>query len=126
MSKRLEFSRKTKRIINDRADGACEKCKAVLKPGEGEVDHILSCEMGGQPTVANGRLLCKVCHKEKTASDIRSIRHSDRMRDKNSGVIKAAGKIRGAGFPKQEKPQRPAKDTLPALPRRQLYQEIQR
>ena len=123
-SKRLEFSRKTKRIIFDRADGHCEKCHAVLKPREGEVDHILPCELGGEPTVANGRLICRVCHKFKSRNDIRQIRKSDRQRDRNSGVIRPSGKLKSAPFPKSAKPERrdPNKG-LPPLPPRKLYEE---
>lgn len=36
---RREFPRKVKQAALDRAAGKCEKCTAVLKPREGEVDH---------------------------------------------------------------------------------------
>ena len=85
---RLEFSRKTRRQIIMRAAGKCERCNAALKPREGEVDHILAAEFGGEATAANGQLLCRPCHKEKTARDIRLIRKSDRQRDKDSGAMK--------------------------------------
>jgi 5-methylcytosine-specific restriction protein A len=100
---RLEFSRKTKAIIIARAAGKCEACSAVLKPGEGEVDHILPCALGGEPTVANGRLICRVCHVAKSANDIRSIRKADRSRDKATGAIAPKQKIRSAGFPVSQK-----------------------
>lgn len=105
--KRLEFNRKTRAAIVERANGRCEKCTAVLKVSEGEVDHILPCALGGQPTIANGRLLCRVCHREKTAGDVRQIRKSDRQRDRNSGVIRPAGKLKFAPFPKSDKPKKP-------------------
>lgn len=121
---RVEFSRKIKAAIIARADGKCEACKAALKTGEGEVDHILPCELGGEATIANGRLLCRPCHKEKTASDVRRIRKSDRQRDRHSGAIKPKGTIKSAGFPTVDKPKRGVpKDALPELPRRQLYRE---
>lgn len=107
MAKRLEFNRKTRATIIARACSRCEKCSAVLKVGEGEVDHILPCELGGEPTVANGRLLCRVCHKEKTAGDVRRIRESDRERDRHTGAIRPAGKIQSAPFPKTDKPRKP-------------------
>lgn len=88
MSKRMEFSRKDKAKIVARANGKCEKCSAMLKTGEGEVDHILPCALGGEATVANGRLICRVCHVEKTAGDIKAIRKSDRQRDKASGAVR--------------------------------------
>ena len=122
--KRLEFNRKTRAAIVERANGRCEKCTAVLKVSEGEGDHILPCALGGQPTIANGRLLCRVCHREKTAGDVRQIRKSDRQRDRNSGVIRPAGKLKSAPFPKSAKPERrdPNKG-LPPLPPRKLYEE---
>lgn len=100
---RLEFNRKTKAAIIARAAGKCEACEAVLKPGEGEVDHILPCALGGEPTVANGRLICRVCHVEKSATDIRRIRKADRARDKSTGAIAPKQKIRSAGFPVSQK-----------------------
>ncbi|KEA07172.1 HNH endonuclease [Rhizobium rhizogenes] len=123
MSNRLEFSRKTKATIIARAAGHCEKCKAVLKPGEGEVDHILPCALGGEPTIANGRLICRVCHAEKTAADIRQIRKSDRQRDKASGAVRPTGKLKSAGFPRTEKSEK--RQTKQPLPPRQLYREEQ-
>lgn len=124
MAKRLEFNRKTRATIIARAGGCCEKCSAILKVGEGEVDHILPCELGGEPTVANGRLLCKVCHKEKTAGDVRRIRESDRERDRHTGAIRPAGKLKSAPFPQTAKAERrdPNKG-LPPLQRRKLYEE---
>lgn len=101
MSNRMEFSRKTRRIITDRANGSCEKCKAALKPGEGEIDHVLPCALGGEPSVANGRLLCRVCHKEKTRGDVRQIRKSDRQRDKHFGIIKPKSALSNSRFKKR-------------------------
>ena len=123
---RLEFSRKTKKAIIDRAAGNCEKCKAVLKPGEGEVDHILPCALGGEATVANGRLICRQCHKDKTAADVRQIRKSDRQRDKASGAIRPRGKIKSPGFAQTEKAaKRVAKRDLGELGYRPLYKPNQ-
>ncbi|NTG86150.1 HNH endonuclease [Agrobacterium rhizogenes] len=120
---RAEFSRKVRRQIIERASGRCEACEATLKPSEGEVDHVLPCALGGEPTVANGRLICRVCHAEKTAADIRQIRKSDRQRDKASGAVRPAGKIKSAGFQKSAKPERQTyKKTLPP---RALYREEQ-
>jgi 5-methylcytosine-specific restriction endonuclease McrA len=100
MSKRMEFSRKDKAKIIARANGKCEKCYAMLKTSEGEVDHILPCALGGEATVANGRLLCRVCHVEKTAGDIKAIRKSDRQRDKASGAVRPKSSLAGRKQPK--------------------------
>ncbi|RBO91886.1 HNH endonuclease [Pseudochrobactrum asaccharolyticum] len=100
MNKRMEFTRKDKAKIIARANGKCEKCSAMLKTGEGEVDHILPCALGGEATVANGRLLCRVCHVEKTADDIRRVRKSDRQRDKANGAVRPKSALAGRKRPK--------------------------
>ena len=114
---RLEFSRATRRAIIARANGHCEACRAVLKVGEGEVDHVLPDALGGKPEAANGRLICNVCHKAKTADDIARIRKADRARDKQTGAFLAPKvKLRSAPFPKR--PKRAPKQMPPA---RSLY-----
>jgi 5-methylcytosine-specific restriction protein A len=106
---RLEFNRKTRAAIIKRAAGKCEACEAPLKPGEGEVDHILPDALGGKPDAGNGRLICRVCHKAKTAADIGQIRKADRQRDKSTGAVRPAGKLANRGFPKSQKPKPPSK-----------------
>ena len=109
---RRDFSRKVKQAAITRAAGKCEKCQAALKPREGEVDHVLPDVLGGEPILANAQVLCRVCHAEKSADDIRRTRKADRARDKASGAIKPAGKIKSAGFPASPpKPQ--GKSSLP-------------
>lgn len=119
---RVEFSRKTKAAIIARAAGKCEKCSAVLKPGEGDVDHILPCALGGEPTIANGRLICRVCHTEKTADDIRRIRKADRARDKSTRAIVPKQKIKSAGFPVSQKAAK--RQARPPLPPRALFKPV--
>lgn len=116
---RREFPRKVKAAAIARAAGHCDQCKAVLKPREAEVDHILPSELGGEPALVNAQVLCKVCHAEKTADDIRRIRKGDRQRDKASGAVRPAGKLKGPSFQKPDKPKREGK---PSLPPRALYQ----
>lgn len=95
---RKEFTRKIRQAAIERAAGRCEKCTATLKAGEAEVDHILPDVLGGEPILANAQVLCRVCHAEKTADDIRRTRKADRQRDKNSGAVR----------PKQSIPSRPS------------------
>jgi len=101
---RLNFPRKIKAVAFKRADGKCEKCKAVLKTREGEVDHILPDALGGEPILANAQVLCRVCHKEKTKGDVRRVRKSDRQRDKNTGAVKPKGSIPTRPKPRKQKP----------------------
>lgn len=119
---RLEFPRKVRAAIIARAKGRCEECMSVLKPGEGEVDHILPCALGGKPEAINGRLLCRPCHVEKTAGDIQRTRKADRARDKHSGATRPKGDIKSRGFDTAKKPAKPAK-TMP--PRRPLYRRVE-
>lgn len=110
---RREFSRKVRQAAITRAAGKCEKCTAALKPGEAEVDHILPDILGGEPVLANAQVLCRVCHAAKSADDLRRTRKADRARDKASGAIRPAGKIRSAPFAKPNKPSRPSRQSLP-------------
>lgn len=86
MTRAHHFTRKIIKQAKARADGWCENrmCGARLKTGEGEADHILPVEMGGESVLANCQILCRVCHADKTKRDIRAIRKSDRQRDKHS------------------------------------------
>lgn len=96
---RRDFSRKVRAAVFLRANGCCEGCGARLKTGEGEVDHILPDALGGEPTIENAKLLCRVCHAPKTADDIRRIRKADRMRDKHTGAYpKSKAPLRSRGF----------------------------
>lgn len=113
---RREFSRKIRAAAIARANGHCERCKAALKPGEAEIDHILPDVLGGEPVLANAQVLCRVCHAEKTAADVRRTRKADRQRDKASGAVRPAGKIQGPGFAKSPKQPRIDKTALPPLP----------
>jgi 5-methylcytosine-specific restriction endonuclease McrA len=119
---RLEFSRKVRKAIIDRATKhgmiRCEKCTQYCF-AKFEIDHILPAELGGTADITNGMLLCLQCHKEKTAEDIRRIRKADRQRDRQTGAIVAKGRIRSAGFPK-----RAPRAAKPSLPPRLLYARV--
>lgn len=115
MTKRREFSRKVKAEIVLRATAGgvvcCEGCGLILGKKPYDIDHTVAEELvidKTKPlTAADGKLLGKVCcHIPKTADDIRAVRKSDRQRDRNSGVIRPAGKIKSAPFPKSEKPRK--------------------
>lgn len=114
---RREFPRKVKAAAIARAAGRCERCKAVLKTGEAEVDHILEDALGGEPVLVNAQVLCRPCHKEKTADRVRKIRKADRARDKASGAVRPKGAI-----PTRPKPEKRA--AKPSLPPRQMFKEI--
>lgn len=114
---RKEFSRKTKRAALERSGYRCEaagtrygfetgqRCNCHLSLGV-QFDHVLPCELGGDNDLANCAAICVQCHKYATRNDIQQIRKSDRQRDRNSGVIRPAGKLKSAPFPKSDKPKK--------------------
>ena len=116
---RREFSRKVKQAAYERAAGKCERCSAVLKPREGEVDHILPDILGGEPVLANAMVLCRQCHKDKTAIDIQRTRKADRQRDKATGAIRPKAKI-------PSPPKQPRQQTKTPLPPKPLYSNARR
>lgn len=131
---RHEFSRATKRAALERSGHRCEaegtrygfepgqRCNCHLSLGV-QFDHNIPDQLGGDNSLSNCMAICVQCHKFKTRNDIQQIRKSDRQRDRNSGVIRPAGKIKSAPFPKSTKPERcdPNKG-LPPLPPRKLYE----
>ena len=85
------------------------------------MDHILPCALGGTATIANGRLLCRVCHREKTATDIRRTRKADRQRDKDTGAIRPKQAIKSRKFDTSQHKAKRAAKTINQLPRKRLY-----
>lgn len=83
---RLEFSRKQRLEIWNRAAGHCEKCAAKLKVGEGEYDHIVAQGYGGENTVSNAQLLCRVCHREKSGVDTTLSAKVKRVHANHNGI----------------------------------------
>jgi len=118
---RRNFSRKIKAAAIERAAGHCEKCTAILKPGEAEVDHVLPDVLGGEPTLINAQVLCRLCHAEKTAGDIRRTRKADRQRDKASGAVRPKQSIKSRGFPKAA---REARSVEINRPPRQMFAPV--
>lgn len=97
---RVEFTKKQRAEIWSRAAGRCEKCGAKLKVGEGEYDHVIPCALGGDATVNNAQLLCRVCHSGKTHKHDRPrISKAERQRAKFLGTWpKSRTPLRSRGF----------------------------
>lgn len=130
---RTEFSRKTKREALERSGFKCEaagtrygfeegqRCNCDLRLGV-IFDHNVPDQLGGDNTLDNCVSICVTCNKFKTANDIRQIRKSDRQRDRHTGVIRPAGKLKSQGFPKFAKERHGIdKSQLPPLPKNSLY-----
>ncbi|KKX25338.1 HNH endonuclease signature motif containing protein [Rhizobium sp. LC145] len=128
---RREFSRKTKQEALKRSGYRCEasgprygfsegqRCNCDLSLGV-QFDHNVPDQLGGDNSLENCMAVCIQCHRHKTRNDVRQIRKSDRQRDKARGVVRPAGKIKSAGFPKFEKSER--RQAKPQLPPRSLFE----
>lgn len=93
---RREFSKKVKAAAFLRANGHCEECGAVLRPGKFAYDHHNPDGLTGKPTLENCRVLCTPCHSEKTHKrDRPRIRKAQRREEKHVMGIRNPSKFRG-------------------------------
>ena len=115
---RLEFPGKVREKAALRAGGRCEKCGGVYtKP---EFDHILPDALGGKPELANCMVLCRQCHKEKTAQDVKRIRKADRQRRASLGAnAPSARPLQSRGFSPSPKERRELRKKANGLTRLQ-------
>lgn len=105
---RREFSKPVKREALKRADKKCEgtlangsRCGALLGM-RFAFDHDIADGLGGEPTLENCKVLCHVCHGEKTAKhDIPLIAKVKRISDKHNGIRTPKQKIASRGFEKR-------------------------
>lgn len=124
---RREFTKAVKVEIIKRATRNsvvyCEQCKLPTK--KFDIDHIkadaLEVDKSGKLTAEDGQLLCsgsrETCHGKKTAEqDIPNAARAKRREANDLGVRKAPT-LKGAPFPKSEKPAKYA----PRPPRPMFY-----
>lgn len=104
---RSEFNTRTKLKAWEKSEGKCEKCGVKLEVGDArEFDHRIPCALGGDNSLENCVVLCKLCHKEKTSTeDIPRIAKANRVRAKHNGAKKSTfGRLpgsRGSKFKKR-------------------------
>ena len=71
-TKRTELGHgKIVRVFN-RCEGKCQMCEKWVPYKERQVDHIVPVYKGGTNEMSNLWLLCKDCHRAKTALDIKN------------------------------------------------------
>lgn len=86
---RREFSKKIKLAAWERSGGRCETCTAKLFPGNTHYDHLIPDGLGGEPTLANCRAVCRACHGVKTAKeDVPAIAKAKRRQLARAGIKK--------------------------------------
>ena len=120
---RKEFSKSVKVAVIKRAtkDGIvfCEGCGALAK--KWEIDHITPDGLLGEPTLENAKLLCQLCHGEKTKKDVKNIAQAKRREAKHLGVRKKPT-LMSRGFTKYEKTTKIDK-SLFKLPRKDMFED---
>lgn len=99
---RREFPAQVKRDALKRSAMRCENvaCGAVITIGKYAFDHDLADGLGGEPTLSNCKVLCLVCHDEKTRKrDVPTIAKVKRQSDDHLGTgVSNSRKISSAGF----------------------------
>ena len=72
------FSAKIQAEAFTRANGKCESCGGMLKPGQFQYDHRKPYGLGGESTLDNVQLLCTACHISKSQDDTAPMRAADK------------------------------------------------
>jgi 5-methylcytosine-specific restriction enzyme A len=114
MTKRAEFSKKTKAEAFQRAKGHCEKCSAPLRPGKFEYHHHVEAALGGPNTLENCAVWCDACHDPHTAK-VSTPRVAKMKRQQAAHIgakAPAAKSLQSAGF-RPAPPQRKASKVEP-------------
>jgi 5-methylcytosine-specific restriction endonuclease McrA len=96
---RREFSAKTKALAFARSGGRCEHpdCGLKLYTAGIEFDHEIPCEMGGDNSVDNCRVLCRLHHMEKTSTaDIPNIARAKRRHQRHIGIKRGGRPMAGS------------------------------
>lgn len=106
MTRRNEFSPKTKAAVRERSGGICEMegCENEAT----EIDHVIECWEGGDNSPENAMDLCTECHRAKSS-------HSTHLRCKGkrfaivkgrpkSGKIQSRSSWQSRPFPKPTTP----------------------
>lgn len=82
------FTVRERKEIYER-DKCCVKCGigGTLSRNGLQVDHVIAICMGGENVISNGQILCRECHRIKTANDIKTKNKLLDMRMKLSDFI---------------------------------------
>ncbi|MFJ8955637.1 HNH endonuclease [Streptomyces sp. NPDC102381] len=58
-----------RRAVRKAVGGECARCHRWCLPSHVDIDHVVPLALGGEDVDANVQVLCKQCHKTKTALD---------------------------------------------------------
>lgn len=62
---RKKYSTEVRRMIYNKADGRCQLCGRKIMFSDASLDHIIPLALGGEDSVSNLQLACKVCNGAK-------------------------------------------------------------
>ncbi|MDE2106949.1 MAG: HNH endonuclease [Patescibacteria group bacterium] len=88
---RKAFTVAEHRIIRERQGDVCAICGQRERAYQ--FDHVLPIELGGAHSVDNAQMLCLICHRHKTAVDVRRIRKAARLRKKADPATRTPPRI---------------------------------
>src|SRR4051794_18938663 len=100
---RKEFSTRTKALAFQRANGRCEACGARLTTGKFHYDHENPDGLTGSNDLANCRVLCTACHRDKTRNDVGHIAQARRREARHIGAHKSRNPLPGGRLSKWRK-----------------------
>jgi 5-methylcytosine-specific restriction endonuclease McrA len=103
--------------VYDAHDGICHITGQQIQTGDlWELEHKVALILGGEHRERNLAPALKAAHKKKTALEMAIKSKIAKVRQKHTGAVHPAGKIKSAPFPTPDKPARAAKVSL--APRR--------
>jgi len=118
---RREFPKSVKVNVIKRAtrDGVtyCEKCGALAK--RFQIDHVIADAHGGKPVIENAELICEACYSVKNPKDTTIAAKIKRQEARHIGAHRPKAKLKSAGFPKKERPEK-----IDFTTKRLMFQEI--
>jgi 5-methylcytosine-specific restriction protein A len=85
------FSAKIQAEAFARANGRCEQCGGMLKPGQFQYDHKKPHALGGESSLENAQCLCSACHIAKGQEDMPPMRKADKQAKVKKQLPVAAG-----------------------------------
>ena len=112
---RTEFPSSIKKAALARANGLCEGCTTPLQKSKYHFDHVIADALTGKPLLENCKVLCVVCHAEKTKIDVANIAQAKRREAIQTGTKGDAKWTFG------KRPKQPTVTTKEPLARRPIY-----
>jgi 5-methylcytosine-specific restriction enzyme A len=92
---RKEFTRRTKKLAFQQANGKCDECGMQLQPGRIAYDHVRPDGLNGDTGLDNCAVLCTPCHKQKTRSDVGRIAKAKRQHAGHIGAKQSRNPLPG-------------------------------